>query len=193
MVETISEFDVVVVGHGVSGLSAGLAAYEAGATPVILEKSPREDRGGHTRFAGGAFRTPIDNPDEVTEELDIDATLDRYTKDDFYADLMDVSNNRADPELCEILVNNAYETILWLTDHGLEWRKTFSDETGYGTTRGAVQAEWEGFERGKAVVEVLGDRAEDLGIDLHYLTEMRELLTNDSNEVIGVIAHGPDR
>lgn len=193
MVATISEFDVIVVGHGVSGLSAGLAAHEAGATPVILEKSPREDRGGHTRFAGGAFRTPIENPRAVEKDLNLDATLVEYTKDDFYADLMDVSNNRADPELCEILVENAYDTIQWLTGHGLKWRETFSDETGYGTTRGAVQAEWEGFERGKAVVEVLADRAEDLGIQLHYHTEMRELCTNDTNEVTGVIAHKPDK
>ncbi len=192
MEETITEFDVIVVGHGVSGLSAGLAAHEAGATPVILEKSPKEDRGGHTRFAGGAFRTPIEDPQQVEDDLDLDASLERYTKNDFYSDLMDVSNNRADPDLCDVLVNNAYETIQWLTGHGLEWRETFSDETGYGTTRGAVQAEWEGFERGKAVVEVLADRAEELGIQLHYLTEMRELVTNNSNEVTGVIAHAPN-
>lgn len=192
MGKTITNHDIVVVGHGVSGLSAGLAAYEAGANPVIIEKSPRADRGGHTRFAGGAFRTPIENPREVESELGLDGTLERYTKDDFYADLMDVSNDRADPELCEILVNNAYETMLWLTDHGLEWQETFTDETGYGTTRGTVQAEWEGFERGKAVVEVLADRAESLGINLHYQTEMREILTDDANEITGIKAHRPD-
>ena len=38
------EFDVVVVGCGIAGLSAAVAAMQAGAKVAILERSDRSDR-----------------------------------------------------------------------------------------------------------------------------------------------------
>ena len=43
------EFDVVVAGCGVAGLSAAVAARENGAKVAVLERSTREERGGHSR------------------------------------------------------------------------------------------------------------------------------------------------
>jgi len=54
------EFDVIVVGAGNAALAAAVSAKENGADRVVvLEKAPREMRGGNTHWSGGvlmAFR-----------------------------------------------------------------------------------------------------------------------------------------
>ena len=45
-----------MVGAGNAGLTAALAAHEAGADVVVLEKAPYGERGGNSRFSGGLFR-----------------------------------------------------------------------------------------------------------------------------------------
>ncbi|MFW6031542.1 MAG: FAD-dependent oxidoreductase, partial [Myxococcota bacterium] len=49
--------DIIVIGCGMAGLAAALRATELGASVCVLEKSPREHRGGHTRFTE-SFRIP---------------------------------------------------------------------------------------------------------------------------------------
>lgn len=182
------DFDVVVVGHGISGLAAGLSAHEAGATPVILEKSEREKRGGHSRHAGGLFRFPMEDPDEVRDRFSLDRPVERYTRQDFLDDLMDVSDGRADDDLCDLLVENAYDAISWITDHGVTWHVIdHSDEPGFGTTVGGLQSDGEG----RGAVEALSERVEDLGIEVHYETEFRGLETDERNAVVAANALGP--
>lgn len=183
------EYDVVVVGHGISGLATGLSAHESGANTVILEKSPRDKRGGHSRHAGGLFRFPMEDPAEVQERFDLDQPVEQYTKQDFFDDLMEVSSGRADETLCWEFVENAYDAIQWITDHGVTWHVIdHSDEPGFGTTIGGIQSDGEG----KGAIETLSDRAHDLGIDIHYDTEFRGLETDANNAVIAAKALGPD-
>ena len=40
---------VIVVGCGMGGMAAAAAALEGGAAVTILERAPREERGGQTR------------------------------------------------------------------------------------------------------------------------------------------------
>jgi len=44
-------YDVVVVGCGIAGISAAVSAQQAGARVAILERAPREERGGNTRWS----------------------------------------------------------------------------------------------------------------------------------------------
>ena len=55
--------DVVVVGCGVAGLSAALTAIEAGSSVILIERAPRSDRGGNTRWTEAILRvTPDGDP-----------------------------------------------------------------------------------------------------------------------------------
>ena len=48
--------DVVVVGCGIAGLSAAVSAAENGANVTILDRAPREERGGQSRYTEAYLR-----------------------------------------------------------------------------------------------------------------------------------------
>ncbi|WP_026303090.1 FAD-dependent oxidoreductase [Jongsikchunia kroppenstedtii] len=49
------EFDVVVLGSGAAGSAAALAAHQAGASVIVVEKCPADQAGGNTRVSGGGW------------------------------------------------------------------------------------------------------------------------------------------
>ncbi|WP_137726216.1 FAD-dependent oxidoreductase [Prescottella subtropica] len=49
------EFDVVVAGTGAAGSAAALAAYEAGARVLVVDKCDAATAGGNTRVSGGGW------------------------------------------------------------------------------------------------------------------------------------------
>ena len=192
-----SDVDVVVVGLGIAGLSAGLSAAEAGAETVIIEKSPKSKRGGHTRYTGGGWRFPMGDIDGVRSLVDeddgykFDGDIDPYTKQKFFDDLMMFSEGRADPALCELLVENAFEDMQWVNDHGV--RFTAQDVVSDGNMEDQLRESIENgivhtVGEGEGIVESLASTAEDLGVELHHDTEMRSLETGEENEITGIVA-----
>src|SRR5918997_6982760 len=61
-------FDVAVAGCGVAGLSAAVAAAECGARVVVLERAPREERGGEGGYTQAYLR--MKSEAEVTEAFE---------------------------------------------------------------------------------------------------------------------------
>src|SRR3954453_2976625 len=59
---------VVVVGCGVGGLASAVSALENGAEVTILERAPREERGGQTRYTEAYFRMKSEH--EVTDDFE---------------------------------------------------------------------------------------------------------------------------
>jgi predicted flavoprotein YhiN len=47
--------DVVVVGFGAAGAATAIAAYDAGAKVILLDKAPEGHEGGNTRVAGQGY------------------------------------------------------------------------------------------------------------------------------------------
>ena len=94
--------DVLVAGSGISGLSAAISAREAGAEVILIEKAPIDERGGNTKFADAQIRYP--HPPDEFHSRD-------YTEDDYRDDFMRISQGRANPELIEVIVKNAADTV----------------------------------------------------------------------------------
>jgi len=159
--------DVLVAGSGISGLSAAISAREEGADVILIEKAPIEDRGGNTKFADAQIRYPH-APDEFH--------LRNYTEDDYRDDFMRISQGRANPELIEVIVKNAADTVEWLTYRGIEW------EAGYPHTYGYRRSPVAG---GVGLVNTLCRIAEGMGVAFSYQTPARRLIMDANGNVVG--------
>ena len=60
--------DVLVVGCGVAGLSAAVSALQAGAQVIVLERAPKEERGGNTRWTESLLR--MKSEAEVSDDFE---------------------------------------------------------------------------------------------------------------------------
>jgi tricarballylate dehydrogenase len=120
-------YDVIVVGAGNAALASAVSAKESGAARIlVLEKAPREMRGGNTHWSGGVLRFAFDDPREIgpllpgVEEAfeDFYDGIQPYTFDDFHGDLMRVTSGQTDPVLSRILVGNSKDTVFWMNRVG---------------------------------------------------------------------------
>lgn len=198
--EMVEEYDVVIVGAGNAAFSAAHAARERVERVLVVEKAPREWAGGNSYFTAGAFRTTFgdledlrDLVDGVSDELAAETDIAPYTTTDFAADMARVTQGRCDPELTNILVQEAGPTIRWLHDKGVRFRLMY-DRQAF-----RVGDRWR-FWGGLAVGTVNGGQglmtdhlcaAEARGIVIRYECAMTHLVRNAHGAVIGIACTGP--
>lgn len=60
------EYDVIVVGFGGAGAATSIAAADAGAKVLLLEKAPEGEEGGNTRYAAQIVLCPKDREKAIT-------------------------------------------------------------------------------------------------------------------------------
>ncbi|WP_220154627.1 FAD-dependent tricarballylate dehydrogenase TcuA [Paracoccus pantotrophus] len=194
----VQNYDVIVVGAGNAALAAAVSAHENGAERVlVLEKAPREMRGGNTHWSGGVLRFAFDDPEEVGEILpdahkqfeNFYAGIQPYGFNEYHGDLMRVSNGRTDPELSRILVQNSKETVKWMQSVGkieMEPAVTLSAVRKGNVmiwARGLiVRAAHEGVGLSRSWFSTAGER----GIEIRYGAAAVELLQNADGGVQGV-------
>ena len=124
----MADYDVVVVGAGNAALAAAVSAREQGARRVVvLEKAPRELRGGNTHYSGGLLRFAYDRaedllplvPDVEQQVPGFITGVEPYPHKRFREDLDRVTEGRSDPELSEILIGRSYDTVRWMARQGI--------------------------------------------------------------------------
>jgi tricarballylate dehydrogenase len=193
-------YDVVIVGAGNAALCAAIAACERGARTVVLEKAPEYFRGGNTYFTGGIIRCAYNGIDDIkalipdlTPEEEASVDVGKYTEDDFYSDLMRVTEGLADPELAQILVSQSHPTLLWLREKGVRFvlafgRQAFKKDGKYHFWGGLVV---ESVGAGKGLSDQQFAVAERLGAEIRYQTKGIRLLQDKHGRVCGVVVLGP--
>lgn len=106
------EYDVIVIGSGGAGMSAGIVAKEKGANTVVLEKLPFP--GGNTMVSGGGLNAAVKAD---YEKAGIEDSPQLHTKQ-----TLEAGDNRADPELVKTLCEQVPESVEWLKKIGVQFK-----------------------------------------------------------------------
>ena len=197
--EQTGRYDVVVVGCGVAGLSAAVSAAEGGVRVAVLERAPREERGGQSRYTEAYLRMKSET--EVTDDFETHlaengagaispALIEEAGQPPAGRSALANTLSIADPDVIETLAANAGPTIAWMKTLGVR----FDFLPTQFLTRSQPRLLPVGG--GEALVEALAARAEKLGVSFLYDTSAQELVRGDDGAITGVWAKtrgGPAR
>lgn len=190
-----SDYDVIVVGGGNAALCAAISAAEQGAKVVVFERSPETERGGNSTYTDGKYRAVYNGVDDVralvpdlTDEEVASSDFGSYSESDFFDDMGRITQNRTDPDLCEILVRNSRDILFWLKSVGVRFMPNYGRQAYkvdgrfkfWGGTTLTVAA------GGPGLVDSLYRAAEKRGVVIHYDAWVRDLVYSEDTGVSGV-------
>lgn len=183
--------DLIVVGHGLAGLSAAVAAAEAGKTVVVLERAPFEDFGGNSRWTEGFMR--MKNDSEIADDFeehfaenagpDLDPVILGAINSSYeHWPSIAKAHPFPDPELISFFAAEVPSSLAWLKGFGCRFENLPIYLLTQNTSRIAAVG------GGLAIIEALHKRGTDLGVAFHYETTCRELMQSEDGSVLGVKA-----
>ena len=165
--------DVLVVGSGVAGLSAAIAAKEAGANVVIIEK--QDIPGGSSVTSAGIVYAPLDESDKET-------MVGYY---------MERAEGNANEELLTFFADNALDTISWLEGLGVQWMMQVPAGTApQPRARFSMTAQGVGM-TGAALTNPMIAKLSELGVEIMTGVAATELIVADG-AVVGAKAVSDD-
>jgi tricarballylate dehydrogenase len=186
--------DIVVVGAGNAAICAALAARKSGASVLVIERAPGQEKGGNSRYTAGAMRFVYNNVDELRalmpdlSDAEIaNADFGCYTREQFYDDMGRLTQYRSDPDLTEILIENSYPTIKWMQQQGIRFlpmygRQAYKIDGKFKFWGGLAIEAWGG---GPGLIENLHNAAEQAGIPI--LCDCRALTLGQDDDGINSI------
>ncbi len=189
-----SNFDVLVVGCGIAGLSAVATALQAGARVAIIERAPREERGGNTRWTEALLRMKSETEVSDDFEAHFARNAGHYLDPELVAETARDWENWSsivktlgftDPEVIATFASSVGPTVGWLKSFGVK----FDFLPTYFIT--ACQPRMAPIGGGLALVEALAGWCEKNGGQFFYETTARSLIQNDAGAVVGVRCVGP--
>ncbi len=194
------DVDVVVIGFGIAGGCAAVSAAAAGARVLVLERAAAAGgttslAGGHFYLGGGTAVQQATGQDDSVEEM--------------YKYLVEVSR---EPELDKIRAycDGSVEHFNWLEDLGFQFERSYYPGKVVvppgteGLSYTGNEKVWPFCERAKPaprghsvpvpgelggasmVVDLLLKRADALGVQIRYETQVTNLVTDDDGAVVGV-------
>jgi tricarballylate dehydrogenase len=157
--------DVVVIGGGNAALCAALTARMSGATCLVLERAPRDFRGGNSRHTRN-LRCAHDEPAGGLEGA--------YPAAEFFDDLLRVTGGETNEELAHLLVRRSAGCPAWMQQFGVRFQHALRGTLQLARTNAFFLG------GGKAVLNAYYAAAARLGVDIRY-----------DAEVVGLELDGP--
>ena len=174
-------YDIVVVGAGLAGLTAALTAEQQGAKVALLEKQGIV--GGTSIFSSGTFLAA--ETEETIPEV-VKAWLARNTMQDA---------NKVDVALVESLLKVSPAVVKMYKDLGVEFRYTNYAAAPLPSERAKKNAETIKMadvsahsKGGEALITALEAQLLKDGVDIYLNTPATGLIVNDSGTVTGVVS-----
>lgn len=171
--------DVIIVGGGMGGLTAAIAAVQEGASVIVIDKMGF--LGGSTLLSAGLISVA-----ESRWQNENDVNFSRQDMYDYWMYLVDMNPTGIgfyDHSLIMPFINRTGPNMDWLTDLGLE----LNVPTGLGRMQSPLPTD--GLSAGPRLVRFLEDTARDVGVDIHLNTRGVELVREADGRISGVIAY----
>lgn len=157
-------YDVLVVGGGNAALCAAVTARERGASVILCEHAPRGLRGGNSRHTRN-LRCAHDEPTDVLTES--------YGEDEYIKDLLRVTGGITNERLARMTIRESKFVTPWMYENGVRFQPSLGGTLSLSRTNAFFLG------GGKALVNAYYARAEQLGVDIHYDTEVLSLDIQD--------------
>lgn len=185
-VAAVEEADIVVVGAGVSGISAALEAAQQGVSVILLES--QAIAGGNGNYTDCVFTFGSPQQLEAAEAAGMTVTADQIIRSE-----IELYDYMVDGELWADVLEHSADNTQWLLDAGCLTGETAVFYGGeLGKTPTALM--WrDGIGTGGAcAMTPMLKTLKGLGVEPTLNTRARALKVADDGSVCGVYAEGPD-
>lgn len=181
-------YDTIVVGAGIAGLSAAVAAREAGARVLVLDRATSSEYGGNTRYTEAFLR--MKSVSEVADDFEdhfhenaaglVDPALvsETLNSPDKWSPLVR-SLSFADPAVISAFADAAGPTLQWLQTFGIRFEALPSPFITTATSRLAPVG------GGAQILESLMAAAQQIGVEFAFETTATDLL-REGHEIVGI-------
>ena len=154
---TEQDFDVLIAGGGNAGLCAAIAARREGARVLVLEAATKFYRGGNTRHTRNM---------RCAHDTATDTLSGPYTEEEFYDDLIRVTEGNTDEELARLMISESKEILTWIAEQGVRFQPSLAGTLSLGRTNSFFLG------GGRGMLNALYATAEDLGVEIRYEAEV---------------------
>lgn len=167
--------DVVIIGGGGAGLSAGIEAKERGASVIVLEKEK------HNRMANSARCIGIF---AVESSLQKENNI-HYTRDEAFKQAVTYAHWRNNTPLVREIIDKSASTIDWLLRYGVQFREVSAGWPGCPQTWHMLT----GDALHPQLLPVLTKAAEEIDVRIIYSAPATGLIAGPKRRIIGVEAN----
>lgn len=180
------ECDVLVIGYGGAGAVSAIAAHDAGADVLVLEK--QGIGGGNTMMSGGGVLCPTDKDQAYT----------------YMTKLFDISHSEMDESLVRVFADRSVENVDFVCSLKPDTQMAVYGGASYKSVEGADSQQKYGVvadtedkttgtgHTGADLFAVYDYAVSERGIQVMLSTPAKRLLTNAAGEVVGAVATTQD-
>jgi urocanate reductase len=189
--------DIIIVGAGVSGLSAAVEAAEQGSSVIAIDMN--YDIGGHGIMSGGQLHLGGGNEHQKAANVkdSPDSVFKDWTRHDHHA------ARYSDRDLVRVFADWNVDTYGWLLKQGVKYEPGMQQSAASTVPRQFRTVEWHipseviaprRNRNGSGLVRPLAASARAKGVEIVLNTRMTKIIREQplSGRVLGVAAEGPN-